>query len=134
MYLFLDEHGRVLEVRSTMTQPLPVIVGLNFTHFTLGEVLDVPDRTAFNIMTHYAQLVYRYDLVSRVTYINVSDTANTRILVGYVEFNVGCIQDAEAKVRVMAGMLTEISEGARGFADLRDISGDRGEFFFTILN
>jgi len=134
-FLFLDDQGRVLEVRSSVTQPLPIIEGLNFTHFALGEVLEVPDRTAFNIMTHYAHLVYRHGLVCRVTYINVSDTSNTRILVGYVEFNVGCLQDAEAKVRIIAGMLDEIPEveTIRGFVDLRDISGDRGEFFFTIL-
>ena len=134
-FLFIDDHGRVLEVRSSITQPLPIIEGLNFTHFALGEILDVPDRTAFNIMTHYAHLVYRHGLVCRVTHINVADTSNTRILFGYVEFNVGCLQDAEAKVRIIAGMLEEIPEveTARGSVDLRDISGERGEFFFTIL-
>jgi len=134
-FLFLDDQGRVLEVRSSITQPLPIIEGLNFTHFALGEVLEVPDLAAFNIMTHYAHLVYRHGLVCRVTHINVSDTSNTRILFSYVEFNVGCLQDAEAKVRIIAGMLEEIPEveTIRGFVDLRDISGERGEFFFTIL-
>jgi len=134
-FLFIDDHGRVLEVRSSITHSLPIIEGLNFTHFALGEILVVPDRVAFDIMTHYAHLVYRHGLVCRVTHINVSDTSNTRILFGYVEFNVGCLIDAEAKVRIIAGMLDEIPEveTARGFVDLRDISGDRGEFFFVIL-
>ncbi|MCL2571022.1 MAG: FtsQ-type POTRA domain-containing protein [Defluviitaleaceae bacterium] len=132
MFLFLDEFGRVLEVRSFTTQPLPVIEGLNFNHFALGEVLQVPDTTAFNIMTQYAQLIYRHGLVSRVTHINVSDTANTRILVGYIEFNVGGIDDAELKVRTIAGMLSEMPEAefARGFVDLRE---NRPEIFFEIL-
>jgi len=100
----------VLEVRPFTTLPLPVVEGLNFTNFTLGEILDVPDTTAFDIATRYAQLLYRHDLVSRVTHIDVSDTANTRILVGYIEFNVGSILDAEAKVRIIAGIMAEMPD------------------------
>ena len=131
-FLYIDEHGRVLEIRSFTTVPLPMVEGLNFTSFTLGEVLDVPDRTAFNIVTIYAQLIYRHGLVGSVTYINVADTANTRILVGYVEFNVGDITDAEAKVRIIAAMMQEMPEAdqARGDVDLREI---RDEIFFRIL-
>ena len=131
-FLYIDELGRVLEVRTGMSQPLPLIVGLNFTHFTLGEVLEVPDRTAFNIVSVYAQLLYRHGLVGRVTYVNVSDTANTRILVGYLEFNIGDARDAEDKVRNIVGILDAIpdAERTRGFVDLRDNST---EFFLTIL-
>jgi len=132
MFLFIDDFGRVLEIRSSTTQPLPLVVGLNFTHFALGEVLEVPDRTAFNIVTQYAQLIYRHGLVCRVTHINVSDTANTRILVGYIEFNVGGIRDAETKVRIIAAMLEELPDPdmARGDVDLREI---RSEYVFRIL-
>jgi len=131
-FLYIDELGRVLEVRQHMSQPLPLIVGLNFTHFTLGEVLDVPDRAAFNIVSIYAQLLYRHGLVSRVTYVNVSDTANTRILVGYLEFNVGDARDAEDKVRNIVGILEAIPDAnrTRGFVDLRE---NTTEFFLTIL-
>ena len=131
-FLFIDEEGRVLEVRPFTTQPLPIVEGLNFTRFALGEILEVPDRTAFNIVTQYAQLLYRHGLVSQVSHIDVSDTANTRILVGYVEFNVGGLRDAEAKVRIIAGIMDEMPEAdlARGFVDLRELWG---EYFFEIL-
>ena len=134
-FLFIDDQGRVLEVRSFKSQNLPVIEGLNFTHFALGEILEVPDSMAFNIVTQYAQLIYRHGLADRVTHINVSDTVNTRILFGYVEFNVGGIRDAETKVRIIAGILNEIpdTDYMRGFVDLRDINVERGEFFFVNL-
>jgi len=134
-FLYIDDQGRVLEVRSTTSQALPIIEGLSFTRFALGEILDVPDSAAFNIVTQYSQLLYRHGLASRVTHINVSDTANTRILFGYVEFNVGGLRDSETKVRIIAGILDEMPEPelARGFVDLRDIHSERGEFFFVIL-
>jgi len=134
-FLYIDDQGRVLEIRSTTSQTLPIVEGLNFTHFALGEILDVPDSTAFNIVTQYSQLIYRHGLANRVTHINVSDTENTRILFGYVEFNVGGVSDSETKVRIIKGILEEMPEPelARGFVDLRDINSERGEFFFVIL-
>ena len=131
-FLYIDEEGRVLEVRPFISQQLPIVEGLNFTRFALGEILEVPDANAFNIATLYARLLYRHDLVSRVTHINVSDTENTRILVGYIEFNVGGLTGAEARVRIIAGILAEMPEAefARGFVDLRET---RGEYFFEIL-
>jgi len=131
-FLYIDEEGRVLEVRDFTTQPLPTVKGLNFTRFALGEILEVPDTTAFNIVTLYAQLIYRHGLYDRVTYINVSDTVNTRILIGYIEFNVGGIRDADLKVRTMVGILDAMPEAelARGFVDLREI---KPEYIFEIL-
>ena len=131
-FLYIDEQGRVLEIRPFTNQSLPIVVGLNFTRFALGEVLEVDDSTAFRIVTEYARLLYRHGLVCRVSHINVSDTANTRILVGNVEFNVGGLRDAEMKVRAIVGMLDEMPEAelARGLVDIREI---REEFIFKIL-
>jgi len=131
-FLYIDEQGRVLEVRNFTSGRRPVVEGLNFTRFALGEVLEVPDTTAFEIATEYAQQIYLHGLMNRVTYIDVSDTANTRILVGYIEFNVGGLRGAEGRVRIIAGMLAEIPDAdfARGFVDLRET---RGEYFFEIL-
>ena len=130
-YLYIDEFGRVLEIRPFMMQPLPLIVGLNFTHFALGEVLDVPNAAAFSIVTQYAQLLYRHGLVCRVTHINVADIENTRILVGYVEFNVGGLSDADEKVRSIIGILDALPyANVRGFVDMREI---RAEYFFQLL-
>ena len=136
-FLYIDEQGRVLEVRPFTNQPLPMVEGLNFSRFTLGEVLDVADSAAFNIVTQYAQLIYRHGLACRVTHINVADTANTRILVGHIEFNVGGLIDAEMKVRIIAGILDEMpeSEHVRGLVDISnvDFRETRGEFIFEIL-
>jgi len=131
-FLYIDQEGRVLEVRSFTSGQRPIVEGLNFTRFALGEVLEVPDTTAFTIATLYAQLIYHHGLMCRVTFIDVSDTENTRILVGYIEFNVGGLIGAEARVRIIAGILAEMPgiDFARGFVDLRET---RGEYFFEIL-
>ena len=131
-FLYIDEHGRVLEIRPTINLPLPIVTGLNFTRFALGEILEVPDRTAFSIVTRYAQLIYRHGLAESVTHIDVSDTENTRIFVGNVEFNVGGIHGAEDKIRDIVRMLPHLEEAGldRGSVDMREI---RESYIFVIL-
>jgi hypothetical protein len=131
-FLFIDEAGRVLEVRTFFTEPLPLVTGLSFTSFQLGERLDVPNGAAFGIVTQYAQALMRYGLAPMVTHIDVTDVYNTRILFSNVEFNVGDARDADEKVRTMEAILLSLPGVAAysGFVDLREIAS---QYFFTIL-
>jgi hypothetical protein len=131
-FLFIDEVGRVLEVRSFFTEPLPLVTGLSFPSFQLGERLDVPNREAFGIVTQYAQALQRYGLGAMVTHIDVTDVFNARILFPNLEFNVGDGRDADEKVRTMVEILLSIPDvvSYRGFVDLREIAP---QYFLTIL-
>ncbi|MCL2187553.1 MAG: FtsQ-type POTRA domain-containing protein [Defluviitaleaceae bacterium] len=131
-FLFIDETGRVLEIRSNFTEPLPVVTGLPITSFQLGERLDVPSRSVFNTVAQYAQALQRYGLATKVTHIDVTDVFNTRIRFPNIEFNVGDARDADEKVRVMVEVLLNLPDVAsyRGFMDLREIAS---QYFLTIL-
>jgi hypothetical protein len=131
-FLFIDEAGRVLEVRTFFTEPLPVVTGLVFDSFQLGAVLDVPNRAAFSIVAQYAQSLQRHGLATLVTHIDVSDVYNTRILFPNIEFNVGDAHNADEKVRVMVEILLNLPPMAayRGFTDLRELTG---QYFFSLL-
>jgi hypothetical protein len=131
-FLFVDETGRVLEVRSNFTEPLPVVTGLPVTSFQLGERLEVPVPAVFSTVAQYAMALQWHGLATFVTHIDVSDPLNVRILFPNIEFNVGDAHNADEKVRVMTEILLSLPNVAsyRGFMDLREIT-DR--FFFTIL-
>ncbi|MCL2217116.1 MAG: FtsQ-type POTRA domain-containing protein [Defluviitaleaceae bacterium] len=132
-FLFLDYFGRVLEVRSYFTQPLPILEGLQFTRFQLGEILEVPDPVAFSAVVQYAQFLYQHGLIDRVTHMNVTDASNIRILVdGRMEFNVGNAVRADEKIRTIIEVLEQMPnpEVISGFMCLREI---RSEFVFVVL-
>jgi cell division septal protein FtsQ len=131
-FLFIDEIGRVLEVRTNFTEPLPVVRGLVFSSFQLGERLEVPNRAAFSIVMQYAQALQRHGLATTVTHIDVTDVYNTRVLFPNIEFNVGDARDADEKVRVMVAILENMPDEAlyRGILDLREIAP---QYFFTIV-
>lgn len=131
-FLFLDENGRVLEIRNYITELLPRLDGLQFTRFQLGEILEVSDEINFINIMQYTQLLTLHGLINQITHINVSDPANIRILVNYLEFHVGGIQDADAKVRTIAEKLYRLPNAhiIRGFVDIREI---RSEYFLVLL-
>jgi len=131
-FLFLDNDGRVLEVRTFFTEPLPVVRGLEINSFQLGEVLDVPNRIALSIVAQYAQVLQAHGLATLVQHIDVTDVHNTRILFPNIEFNVGDAREAEKKVRLMAAVINYLPDVAayRGFMDLREISG---QYFFRFV-
>jgi len=131
-FLFLDDQGRVLEVRSHLPEPLPILEGLNFTRFQVGEILEVPDSVDFAKIVHYTQLLIAHGIINRVTYIIVSDPTNIRILVRYKEFHLGGISNADEKIRTVVDMLAQLPDDGtiRGSVDLREI---RPEYFFSIL-
>lgn len=123
-FLYLDDIGRVLEMRTYFTEPLPVLVGLYFTRFQLGEILDVPDTAAFSVIVQYAQLLNHHGIINYVSHIDVSDAANIRIIVNNVMIvNVGGITDADEKVRTIAAILELFppDEAIPGYIDLRDV-------------
>jgi len=131
-FLFLDDSGRVLDVRTYFQEPLPVLVGLDFMRFRLGEVLEVSDNISFSSVVQYAQLLNLHGLIHQVSHMNVSDPDNIRIMIGYKEFNVGDIVGADVKIRTIVAILEEMPnpELMRGFATIRHNSS---EHFFEIL-
>jgi len=106
-FLFLDDQGRVLEIRPATTEQLPVLVGLQFTRFQVGEILEVPDVAAFSTIVLYAQLLRAHGLIDQVSHINVRDTSNIRIVIDNIEFNVGGASQADEKVRTIVAILED---------------------------
>jgi hypothetical protein len=121
--LYIDENGRVIEINSTYTEPLPVVVGLRFDRFRLGDILEVEDTFAFRSVVRYARLLYQYQLMDRISRIDVSDSSNTRVFFHQIEFNVGDDWEADEKVRSMEEIINNLpnAELIRGFVDLREI-------------
>lgn len=132
MYLYLDDFGRVLDIRSYRAEPRPLIVGLQLDRFQFGETIEVPRHIALNAIVHYSLLLHHHGLTDQITHINVSDTSNIRILVGYWEFSMGDVMRAEDKIMHMKAMLGALPdrELMRGFTDLRNLDS---QLVFGIL-
>jgi len=121
-YLYIDEYGRVLEISSGYTKQLPIVEGLEFDRFTIGEKIDADNYEAFNVMVIMAQMMTKYELLDNVLRIDVSDTENIIAYVKKIEVNLGDVSNSDQKIRTMGEIIKQIPEGDRGTLDLSDIS------------
>ena len=121
-YLYIDDEGRVLEIKSSYTEPLPLIKGLSFDEFTLGQVIETDNPEALDVMVRISQAMTKYDLLDLVVELDVSDPDQIKAYVNQVEINLGDISDYDAKIRTMAEIIREIPEQDRGTLDLSDLS------------
>jgi hypothetical protein len=130
--LYLDDQGRVIDIRPYRPQGLPRLEGLAFTRFMLGEVLEVPDPVAFNTVVQYTQLLIQNDLIDRVSHINASDPTDIRIFIYNVTFYVGDARGADEKVRAIEQILqnTENVDRIPAFVNMRQVAQ---QYFMTIL-
>ena len=121
-YLYIDEYGRVLEINSEMSSALPVVEGLKFDTFSLGEKINAENKEAFEIMVNIAQLMNKYELLDIVVKIDVSDTSKVMAYVNNIEVNLGDMSNGDQKIRTMAEVVKNLGQNDRGVLDLSDLS------------
>jgi len=122
MFLYIDENGRVLEVRSYKSEDLPIITGLRFSHFHLGQVLEVDNPEAFSSVVAYSRLLNRHNLVDVITQLDVSDSNNTRLRLFNIEVYLGDTINAQEKILTLREIVDvwPLVQDIRGFLDLRE--------------
>ncbi len=125
-YLYIDDKGRVLEVKSHITQSLPLVTGLNFSEFTLGEPLPVKNSASFESLVTLVTLFNKYNLQGDVIKVDISDETNITFLINKVEVQFGSIRDADEKIRTLIGIREKKEkvdfDKHAGFLDIRDIT------------
>ncbi|MEA5084243.1 MAG: FtsQ-type POTRA domain-containing protein [Lachnospiraceae bacterium] len=121
-YLYIDEYGRVLEIKGSFTDPLPVVIGLNFDSFQLGEKIEADNKNAFDEVVVIAQVMTKYEMLDTVVKLDVSNTEKIMAYVSKIEINLGSIANCDEKIRTMAAVVKQIPEKDRGSLDLSDLS------------
>lgn len=121
-YLCIDENGRVLEATTVLTEKLPIVVGLDFKTFTVGQILNVTNKKSFNTLVTLAHLFNKYDMETSVIKVALHDENNTHLLVDNMDIDLGDIKDADEKIRTIKVILQapEVA-GVKGFLDIQDI-------------
>jgi len=122
LFLYIDDRGQVLESVTVITERLPVVVGLEFSRFTLGEPLPVANPDSFNRLTTLAQLFNQYQVGEDIIKVDVSKPDDIRIYVRDIDVEFGDINGADQKVRMMRIILSEHlnDPDQRGTLNIRD--------------
>ena len=121
-YLFIDGDGMVLESRTSFTERHPVIEGLRFSEFTVGEYLVVENYGAFETMLTLSYLFKRYDIHQDIIRIDLSREDNIHFYYANINIQMGSMQDLDLKIRKMMAILPELEayKHIGGFLHMQD--------------
>lgn len=117
-YLFIDGEGRVLDVQKSITKSLPVVEGLKFTNVTVGEILQVDNPSTFQTMVQLSKLFEKYELLSDVIRVDMTDVTDIHLYTGNVDINFGSFDDANRKLLMLIEVLKTFDTSVPGTINL----------------
>ncbi|MCL2618148.1 MAG: cell division protein FtsQ/DivIB [Defluviitaleaceae bacterium] len=122
-YLFIDENGLVLETSTVLADRLPIVVGLDFSGFTVGARLGVSDERVFENLVAVSRLLSRHGLESDVVRLDLNDSSNIRLFIGDLDVSLGDTADGDLKIAILIEILEHLDgENVRGSLDISDIT------------
>lgn len=124
-YLYIDKDGRVLDVKKTFSQRLPVVVGLDFKDFNIGQILQVSNKNSFSIVVELAYLFDTYDILDDVVRVDVKNEDDIHIFIYNLDVEFGGISDANEKIQILKQSVEAIpnAKTIKGFLNLKVRNG-----------
>ena len=117
-FLFMDNEGRILDAKPAYTQPLPVVYGLNFTNFTLGEKLSVSNPDKLQTVVDLSKLMDLYDITEDVIRVDVSNPDNIHLYVNKIDVVIGEFTDVNWKIGALSEIIKKLSPNDKGILDI----------------
>lgn len=117
-YLYIDGEGRVLDVQKEIKKSLPVVEGLKFNNVTVGEILQVDNPSTFETMVHLSKLFEKYELLSDVIRVDMTDVTDIHLYTGNVDIKFGSFDDANRKLLMLIEVLKTFDTSVPGTINL----------------
>ncbi len=119
-YILIDKRGTVLEVVSTLDDVnIPVISGLNFNRFEIGDTLAVENLSKLDIVFECLQHLLKNDMICMISKIDVHDIDNIQMIArNTIVVNVGNHNNINFKMSFLKEILSIIQEEEEGYIDL----------------
>jgi len=117
-FLFMDDKGRILDAKPSYTKPLPVVYGLDFNTFTLGEILDVKQPEKLNTVVELSKLMNTYKIIENVVRVDVSKPNDIHLYVNKIDVVFGEFTDVNWKIGALSEIIKKLSPDDKGILDI----------------
>jgi len=118
-YLLIDDSGMVLNA-GTPRVGLPLVIGIEPTHFAIGSYLEVDNHSVFNNILYLSRVFRRYDFVPDV--LDFSNPADIVLHKWPLDIMFGPVSDADRKVQYIQAIIEQFPVTERGYIYIRDIN------------
>lgn len=128
-YLCVNGDGKVLEQSKERRLKVPVLEGLIFEYFTVGDTLGENNEEKVQIMNEIIRVLDKYNFTEKIDSIDLSNLEQIHLYVNKLDVIIGNIRDFDKKIK----WLVKVSEAySMGILDLSSI--EHGQAVLTPLN
>lgn len=120
-FLYIAKDGEVIDVQTNYTKKLPIITGLNFDFFVMGEKLKVDNQEKFNVVVNFTNIFHQKDILEEIVKIDVTDIFDIHLHIGNIDVIMGDSSDLNIKINTLIEILKSIDTNEKGFLYLNDI-------------
>jgi cell division protein FtsQ len=111
-YLNIDEEGMILEINPAIKRPdLPVVKGLKFETFKVGECLSVENKEQFTTITLLIKEIKNAEMLNMVSEIDITDLSNIRLKIKEgIKANLGDDDNMNYKINFAKSIVEDVKK------------------------
>ncbi len=122
-YLFINEEGIILDSKQYITEQLPIITGIGFDKFSVGEKIDVDNPESLKVAEELSTILIRYNADNKEVKIDTRDVDNITLEINNLSIIFGDFSNADEKVRLMLASIDAMpDENIKGFLYVNDVT------------
>ncbi|MDR1559221.1 MAG: cell division protein FtsQ/DivIB [Clostridiales bacterium] len=132
-FLRVDMDGKVLSVTDAADGDLPVLEGIKFTRFTIGDYLRTENNEAFKTTAILIKLFKKYELGDEfISKIDIANLNDIHLYTKNIDVAFGSVKDADEKIRTLKEIIANlrVAEDVKGLLDIRVIGR---QYIFSVL-
>jgi cell division protein FtsQ len=134
-FLCIDSDGLVITTTDTAAQDIPIIEGLSFNSFCVGQPLQTANANAITAVVKVVRLLQKYNDKAdscTVSAVNVASVDDIHLFVNNIDIEFGPLVDADEKIRTMDAIIAKLpnNDTIHGVLDMRVIGQ---KYIFKIL-
>lgn len=111
-YLNIDEEGMILEINPAIKRPdLPMVKGLKFETFKVGEHLSIENKEQFSAVTLLIKEIKNAGMLNVISEIDVSDLSNIRLKIKEgITANLGGTDNMDYKIGFARSIVEDVKK------------------------
>ena len=121
-YMYIDESGMVVDIKSSYTEPLPIIYGLNFDSFTIGKKLKTDNDEAFSIVMEITNAIKDKEDLKQILKIDISNLEDIHLYMEKLDIILGNREGLNIKINTLNEIVKNFKPEEKGFLYIDDIN------------
>ena len=121
-YMYIDESGMVVDIKSSYTEQLPIIYGLSFESFTIGKRLKTDNDEAFSVVMDITNAIKDKENLKQILKIDISNLEDVHLYTENLDIILGNREALNIKINTLNEIVKNFKPEEKGFLYIDDIN------------